>query len=235
MRIPATTTAATSYGNGNKRRRNNNIPVPVVVCCLQSSGLASTISCPCKLFVDNFVWYKSPRASVRTIQASPEANSSPRHSATVCLRPQSPSPIAVSVQQSVKERAVTIHKAQTAQGARDGPGRVGAGASFGPCSIAALMTATFEFDFALILAIKMHKICKVQRFKSILSAIKLHCGCSLGERLSSVNACKVSLRVARQSALISTNWTGDRGFWVRVDFLCSVPLPAARCCCLPAD
>jgi len=27
--------------------------------------LGSTISCPCKLFVDNFVCYKSPRATVK--------------------------------------------------------------------------------------------------------------------------------------------------------------------------
>lgn len=114
MRIPATTTAATSNGNGNKRR-NNNIPVPAPLSArpgLAWPGLASTISCPCKLFVDNFVCYKSPRASVRTIQASPEANSSAPLPPRQCCS----CPLAVSVQQSVKERAVTIHKPEEEEG-----------------------------------------------------------------------------------------------------------------------
>lgn len=121
MRIPATTTAATSNGNGNKRR-NNNIPVPAPMSAwpgLAWLGLASTISCPCKLFVDNFVCYKSPRASVRTIQASPEANSSAPFAPRQCCS----SPLAVSVQQSVKERAVTIHKTEEGEGTEDGAGR----------------------------------------------------------------------------------------------------------------
>lgn len=82
-------------------------------------GLASTISCPCKLFVDNFVCYKSPRASVRTIQASPEANSSVPLPPRQCCS----SPLAVSVQQSVKERAVTIHKTKRGRGRRRKEGR----------------------------------------------------------------------------------------------------------------
>lgn len=138
MRIPATTTAATSNGN---KRRNNNIPGPAPLSAWH--GLASTISCPCKLFVDNFVCYKSPRASVRTIQASPEANSSlpfPRQCKSV-LGPVCSPPIEVSVQQSVKERAVTIHKTQRET-------EKGAGGSFGPCSIAALMTATWSSTLA---------------------------------------------------------------------------------------
>lgn len=108
MRIPATTTAATSNGNGNKRR-NNNIPVPAPLSAwpgLAWPGLTSTISCPCKLFVDNFVCYKSPRASVRTIQASPEANSS------APFRPPTVLQFPIGSQRPAKRKRARCHDTQ---------------------------------------------------------------------------------------------------------------------------
>lgn len=132
-------------------------------------------------------------------QASKRTQLSPSPKCKSVSGPSCSPPIEVSVQQSVKERAVTIHKTQRET-------EKGAGLFWALLNCRS-NDCKLEFDFGFILAIKMHKICKVQRFKSILSAIRLtcppHCGCSLLGRLSSVNACKVSLRVARQSALIS--------------------------------